>query len=216
MSITPLAKLSSVTQPSAFLTNLTPAHAGSTLTLSRAQPAPTLTLKGNPAAAPLLTDWTEPTVKFHKDANLIDYSTQGKLPNVWSDLALPPKTRSAMADLTATSLAGIVRFLLGSGFPKSQLNAIGNAVSRVVRDVCANSKPGDDLLGKLRAAIGLTLWGAGVAPDQIADLTNTLFSYLGPNFAAGAHPSLADVAQFFFKYPGWLPIDFDLNSINWP
>jgi hypothetical protein len=44
-------------------------------------------------------------------------------------------------------------------------------LERVVRDVITKSKPGDDLIGNIRAAVGFVLFGAGVEPENVGRVT---------------------------------------------
>ena len=57
--------------------------------------------------------------------------------------------------------------------------ALKDMIERVVKDIMAKWKPGDDLAGNLRAGVGFALWGAGISPDVIQAVGDDISRFAG-------------------------------------
>ncbi|HSI35022.1 MAG: hypothetical protein ACAI43_09745 [Phycisphaerae bacterium] len=124
-----------------------------------------------------------------------------------------PRTRPAVNAAAAAGIADLAMELgAGEGLSRAGRAALENTLDRVVRDVCAKYKPGDDLLGNVRTAVGFALWGAGVAPEKMAAVTGELTRLLGKYFPGNDEQAMTKMAQYFSAHAGWEVIIADKMS----
>ncbi|HSI35023.1 MAG: hypothetical protein ACAI43_09740 [Phycisphaerae bacterium] len=92
-------------------------------------------------------------------------------------LGVPPMSRNGVGDLVSKWVTQGMGLFFFMDQPNVDAHALTDTIQRVARDVCRNWKPGEDLGGKLQAAIGFALWGAGVSPEKMqeaAEITSQL------------------------------------------
>ncbi len=193
--------LSSALQTSAFQVSEEGALAAYEVAATVARPA---------VSAPALLSW-EPVFEVSRksdsallppliwaagDTAVSEHEHKGRLADPWIRAAIiqpdegvsgprPPKTAAAAGDVIATWIIEAIGLFYFIDEPNVDAGALAEIIVRVVRDICAHWKPGEDLIGKLRAGVGFAMWGAGVSPEKIAEVGNDIVSALA---GAGTTP----------------------------
>jgi len=115
-----------------------------------------------------------------------------------------PRSRAGSAAAAATGVADLAMELgAGAGLSRAQRTELESTIDRVVQDVCLKSKPGDNLIGSIRTAVGFALWGAGVAPEKIGAVTADLSRLLTRYFPGDSEKSMKNMGQYFHAHNAW-------------